>query len=113
GSEQTRASTQTVVYVNLRPHRRRTPGIQQQVLDDARRPLDLGFHGLQAPSDLGGQRQILHEQLHVAGERGQRRADLVGNGGGELADGRESLSPRGRVLCCRKHFVRARQCIIF
>ena len=35
GSEQTRAFTQTVVDIDLRPHRRRTPGIQQQVLDDA------------------------------------------------------------------------------
>ena len=35
GSEQTRALPQTVVDVDLLPHRRRTPGIQQQVLNDA------------------------------------------------------------------------------
>ena len=35
GSEQTRAFPQTIVDVDLRPDRRRTSGIQQQVLDDA------------------------------------------------------------------------------
>ena len=62
--------------------------IQQQVLDDTRGLVDLPLDRGQPSPRLRRELWILLQELHVAGQRGQRRADLVRDRRGELADRR-------------------------
>ena len=76
----------------LRPHE------AQELLQDLREPVGLRDDDLhQAP--LGrAHRELVREDLHRARDRRERVADLVGDAGGELADGRELLVESGLAL---------------
>ena len=74
-------------------------GQQQQVLDERRHPHRLGVHALQGIGGLlrqVGVGPLAADELGVAADRGQRRAQLVGGVGHELAHLRLRALARGQ-----------------
>ena len=78
----------TGIQIERRSHRLRSPGIQQQVLNNFGGPFDLRFHRLQPLPRLCAQSRILSHELDMAGQCGQGSADFMRHGCGNLPDGR-------------------------
>ena len=74
------------------------PGIGQKRRDRRVQPVGLPQHDVHELRLLGRERQLAAQDLHRARHRRQRVADLVGDAGGHLADGRQPLAHLRRAL---------------